>query len=282
MRRVLIAVLFLVLAVPGWPSPTEAARPVDVGPACPTPESGDTLKIGHHGQRVLSMQTRMNWWNDKQDRPRILVDGCFGRATKQAVEGFQRDKGLIVDGKYGPNTKAAMEGGSSVRTAPPRASSPPPTTAPPKKVQKPSRVWTGCSLGGAWAKLLVCLDVGRQQFRIYDVDGNQIDELLLGSSPVTTSRRITNSRDTITRKGFHWIFSCAKRTPKLRLRQACFFNGEQAFHQYPIVGGRADSNGCGRQTWWGNDRMWSIFRSYGIIGPDGYVYDTRAIRVHIY
>jgi putative chitinase len=46
--------------------------------------------------------------NDLGARPRLVVDGLYGPATRRAVRAFQRDAGIRVDGVAGPVTEAAI------------------------------------------------------------------------------------------------------------------------------------------------------------------------------
>jgi putative chitinase len=46
--------------------------------------------------------------NDLGARPKLVVDGLYGPATRRAVRAFQRDAGLEVDGIAGPVTEGAI------------------------------------------------------------------------------------------------------------------------------------------------------------------------------
>jgi len=47
--------------------------------------------------------------NDLQVKPRLIIDGRYGPATKRAVKTFQAFAGLIRDGIAGPVTEAAIK-----------------------------------------------------------------------------------------------------------------------------------------------------------------------------
>ena len=55
-------------------------------------------------QKALADQLLLN--------PELVADGVFGHRTKDAVEKFQKDKGLIADGIVGPLTHAVTFGGN--------------------------------------------------------------------------------------------------------------------------------------------------------------------------
>lgn len=66
------------------------------------------LKIGDKGDDVRLVQQALG----------ITVDGDFGRATKAAVEEFQRNKGLTVDGIVGSATWEALGLNNTISLAP--------------------------------------------------------------------------------------------------------------------------------------------------------------------
>jgi putative chitinase len=47
--------------------------------------------------------------NDLGAKPKLIVDGRFGPATRKAVIDFQEGAGIVVDGIPGPVTKAAIK-----------------------------------------------------------------------------------------------------------------------------------------------------------------------------
>ena len=59
---------------------------------------GQSLKIGHRGTAVASVQRRLG----------LSADGVFGPVTRRAVKAFQRRRGLTADGIVGPRTAAAL------------------------------------------------------------------------------------------------------------------------------------------------------------------------------
>jgi hypothetical protein len=66
---------------------------------------GDALRQGMHGKAVKDLQTRLNEFGYLHDAP----DGAFGPLTQNAVEDYQRDRGLTPDGKVGPGTQRALK-----------------------------------------------------------------------------------------------------------------------------------------------------------------------------
>jgi putative chitinase len=73
---------------------------------------GDTtrvLKLGEQGEVVRQLQRQLLGigYRDVDGAPR--TDGVFGDRTRQAVEAFQYDYGLIVDGVVGPKTVLALK-----------------------------------------------------------------------------------------------------------------------------------------------------------------------------
>jgi peptidoglycan hydrolase-like protein with peptidoglycan-binding domain len=64
-----------------------------------------TLHLGSKGMHVKEIQTclkRLGYYTGN-------IDGIFGTQTKQAVERFQREQGLVVDGIVGTKTRAALK-----------------------------------------------------------------------------------------------------------------------------------------------------------------------------
>jgi g-D-glutamyl-meso-diaminopimelate peptidase len=60
---------------------------------------------GSVGDEVTYLQQLLN----KKSHATIAVDGDFGSETKQMVEIYQRNHGLIVDGIVGPQTWSSLE-----------------------------------------------------------------------------------------------------------------------------------------------------------------------------
>lgn len=74
------------------------------------PDGGDeeigaaVLKVGSSGQKVRTLQTKLNNWGYNAG----TVDGIFGSNTLAAVKRFQANNGLTVDGIVGAKTAAAL------------------------------------------------------------------------------------------------------------------------------------------------------------------------------
>jgi peptidoglycan hydrolase-like protein with peptidoglycan-binding domain len=64
-----------------------------------------TLMEGSSGDDVIYLQQLLN----KKGRATIAVDGDFGAETKQMVEIYQRNHGLVVDGIVGQKTWNSLE-----------------------------------------------------------------------------------------------------------------------------------------------------------------------------
>jgi peptidoglycan hydrolase-like protein with peptidoglycan-binding domain len=64
------------------------------------------MAVGVTGTCIVSLQTWLNIF----DHANLVVDGKFGRKTKQAVQHFQNEHGLKADGRVGPNTRNALRG----------------------------------------------------------------------------------------------------------------------------------------------------------------------------
>ncbi|MDP2891708.1 MAG: peptidoglycan DD-metalloendopeptidase family protein [Bacillota bacterium] len=62
------------------------------------------LKYGSRGGEVRQLQSLLI-----EEGYRIKADGIFGKATRAAVQKFQKSKGLIADGIVGPLTWAALK-----------------------------------------------------------------------------------------------------------------------------------------------------------------------------
>jgi peptidoglycan hydrolase-like protein with peptidoglycan-binding domain len=63
-----------------------------------------TLMEGRVGDEVTYLQQLLN----KKSRATIPVDGDFGPSTKQMVEIYQRNHGLVVDGIVGQQTWSSL------------------------------------------------------------------------------------------------------------------------------------------------------------------------------
>ena len=72
--------------------------------------SDGVLKQGERGTDVTRVQEQLNALGFKDAQGKALVpDGDFGGKTKQAVEAFQRSRGLVDDGVVGKDTFAALK-----------------------------------------------------------------------------------------------------------------------------------------------------------------------------
>jgi peptidoglycan hydrolase-like protein with peptidoglycan-binding domain len=72
---------------------------------------------GSQGEEVTYLQQLLN----SKSHATIAVDGYFGSETKQMVEIYQRNHGLVVDGIVGQQTWSSLEGNktaSAVTTHP--------------------------------------------------------------------------------------------------------------------------------------------------------------------
>lgn len=68
------------------------------------------LKHGERGTEVSKVQEQLNALGFKDAQGKALVpDGDFGDRTKQAVQAFQRARGLVDDGVVGKDTFAALK-----------------------------------------------------------------------------------------------------------------------------------------------------------------------------
>lgn len=72
--------------------------------AC-TAAAHSTLMEGSVGEEVTYLQQLLN----KKGRTTIAVDGYFGEETKQMVQIYQRNHGLVVDGIVGEKTWSSLE-----------------------------------------------------------------------------------------------------------------------------------------------------------------------------
>ncbi|WP_329740860.1 peptidoglycan-binding domain-containing protein [Dyella sp. A6] len=72
--------------------------------------AGDVLRYGDHGAAVRDLQAVLSELGCTDDTGHLLLaDGKFGVATRSAVEGFQRTRGLTIDGQVGPATWRAID-----------------------------------------------------------------------------------------------------------------------------------------------------------------------------
>ena len=65
------------------------------------------LKSGSKGREVTALQENLNKAGVK---PKLNVDGKFGKKTEAAVKDFQKKKGLKADGVVGKKTEGALGG----------------------------------------------------------------------------------------------------------------------------------------------------------------------------
>jgi rare lipoprotein A (peptidoglycan hydrolase) len=71
-----------------------------------------TLKAGTAGNDVKTLQILLTRRGHE-----VPATGFFGKITRRAVKGFQRERGLAADGIVGPATRAALARGWRARTA---------------------------------------------------------------------------------------------------------------------------------------------------------------------
>jgi len=71
-----------------------------------TATAHSTLMSGSVGDEVTYLQQLLN----QKSHATITVDGYFGEETKQMVEIYQRNHGLVVDGIVGEKTWSSLEG----------------------------------------------------------------------------------------------------------------------------------------------------------------------------
>jgi peptidoglycan hydrolase-like protein with peptidoglycan-binding domain len=71
-----------------------------------TATTHSTLMKGSVGEEVTYLQQLLN----KKSHATIAVDGYFGEETKQMVQIYQRNHGLVVDGIVGEKTWSSLEG----------------------------------------------------------------------------------------------------------------------------------------------------------------------------
>ena len=103
----LLPQIWIVTKKPSTPAPTP--KPTPKPTPTPTPSKkysgtipSPTLKFKSKGDRVENLQKFLNWYGGYG----LVVDGRFGKLTKNAVKKFQNKNGLKADGIYGPKTYA--------------------------------------------------------------------------------------------------------------------------------------------------------------------------------
>jgi len=251
--------------------------------SCAVPESG-SLSIGEHGSRVAEVQRLLNAWGKPLNHQVLPADGCFGVGTDARVRRFQREHGLHVDGVVGPVTLRALRRYASTGSAPnvaqtategpQRRSEPPPSTQP--------RQNTRCRVSSSRARYVICVDVNAQRGSVRSASNGRIGPIVVGPFDVTTSRKLTNRADTITRRGQWAVGYTARRTNDLGLERFVQFAGAQGVHAYSNVGSWFDSSGCVRVSHWTAYQYWSLFQRAGIVGADGRLRSPGALEVHVY
>jgi hypothetical protein len=97
-------------AAPGMPALLSAAPMAECG----------LMDIGVTGTCVQWLQQALN----SMQGERLLVDGIYGRATKNAVVRWQRAHGLVPDGRVGEQTKASLRAADRARGGGPVAPDP--------------------------------------------------------------------------------------------------------------------------------------------------------------
>lgn len=76
-------------------------------------QSSATLRLGSSGIEVEKLQAALNARGDS-----LVVDGLFGRATRNAVKALQRENGLIVDGVVGPAVRRLLASKGVIEQSP--------------------------------------------------------------------------------------------------------------------------------------------------------------------
>lgn len=68
------------------------------------PNGVPLLKYGSKGDRVRDLQKALNKIGNK-----LVIDGVFGKKTKEAVKKLQKQANISIDGIYGNNTAKALQ-----------------------------------------------------------------------------------------------------------------------------------------------------------------------------
>ena len=68
------------------------------------PKGTPLLKEGSKGDRVKDLQKALNKIGNK-----LVIDGVFGKKTKEAVKKLQKQANISIDGVYGTNTAKALQ-----------------------------------------------------------------------------------------------------------------------------------------------------------------------------
>lgn len=98
--------------------PADPAR--EAGAHARQPSSAPSVLLqGAHGAAVSMLQSDLHklGYKDAHDYP-LKVDGNFGPDTRQAVEKFQAEHGLLKDGKVGHDTQTALHAALLAKAAP--------------------------------------------------------------------------------------------------------------------------------------------------------------------
>lgn len=135
----------------------------------------------------------------------------------------------------------------------------------------------GCSSVSGRAKYILCVDVSSQTASLRRVISGKVGTIVLGPYGVTTSRRISDSTDSITRQG-HFLAYNPMRYSTTGLEYFIRFYNGQGFHAYPRVGPGYDSHGCVRQTYWMAKMLWNKV----VAGSEGNLVSAGRVEVHIY
>lgn len=107
-----------------WPARGNAPTPAPSAPARSGAMADGVLREGEQGTEVRSLQQRLNALGIRDNRGLPLEpDSDFGQRTREAVERFQRSRGIEVDGVVGRDTfrelgEAARERAAAPPTAP--------------------------------------------------------------------------------------------------------------------------------------------------------------------
>lgn len=120
-----------------------------------------SVYVVQHGMRGVVIWAVQRALNQVLSDPDISESGYFGDSTKDAVEAFQVDHGLLDDGKFGPKSSAAMalelEG---------RVSSPVPVGL----VRGVVHIESGDLIGAVNARVAGGIDCGYTQRRVLEAD----------------------------------------------------------------------------------------------------------------